>query len=222
MGRVGVSVSWGKDSIALADMAINALGPIPLYHLASPYSLPGYEQTIEHFAARAPLTTIEAARSLDEYIEWCGEIGLPHERERSVQKRAVKSIKTDRGSQAAHDLGVDVQMLGMRIDEKGPRADLLRARGLLYFAKTKGLWISCPIGRWSNRDVWAYIASRDLPYNRRIYDAQTHGYTRETIRNTGWLSTDGAHDGRIAWLAHHFPSEYETLAEHFPRVRMLR
>ena len=64
--------------------------------------------------------------------------------------------------------------------------------------------------------MWAYIVSRGIPYNRRIYDAETHGQTRD-LRNTGWLSTDGAEDGRIAWLAFHFPDEYETLAEHSRR-----
>jgi phosphoadenosine phosphosulfate reductase len=84
-----------------------------------------------------------------------------------------------------------------------------------------GSWKCCPLMGWTAKDVWAYIVSRRLPYNRRIYDAETHDQTRETIRNTGWLSTDGAAQGRIAWLRAHFPTEYRLLADEFPQVETL-
>lgn len=220
-GPMSVSVSWGKDSLALAHLALDTLGDVPLFHMASPYGLPGYDECKAYFAARATIHTLPASRTLDEYITWCQDIGLPHERERTVHQRVVSEIKRDRGSLWAEEHGILVQALGMRIAEKGPRARVLRKRGPVY-QMHDGSWKCCPLAYWSTADVWAYIVSRGIPYNRRIYDAETHGQTRETLRNTGWLSTDGAEDGRIAWLAFHFPDEYETLAEHFPQVRALR
>lgn len=220
-GPLAVSVSWGKDSIALAHLALDTLGSVPLFHMASPYALPGYEACRAYFAERATIHELPASRSLAEYIAWCQDIGLPHERERSVHQRVVSEIKRDRGTEWAREHGFVVQALGMRIAEKGPRAQVLRKRGPLY-QMTDGSWKCCPLAYWATQEVWAYIVSRGVPYNRRIYDAETHGQTRETIRNTGWLSTDGAEQGRVAWLALHFPDHYTLLAEHFPQVQALR
>lgn len=221
LGPCAVCVSWGKDSLALAHLALDTLGAkVPLFHMAGT-PMPGYEESVAYFHERATVHTLPAPKTLDETIAWCQSVGLPHERTQSEQKRVVQAIKRDRGTEWAMDHGIAVQVLGMRIDEGGPRARLLRKRGPTY-QTGDGLWKCNPLAWWSSKDVWAYIASHRIPYNRRIYDAETHGQTRETIRNTSWLSTDGAEDGRIAWLAFHFPEEYALLAGHFPQVRMMR
>lgn len=68
--------------------------------------------------------------------------------------------------------------------------------------------------------MWARIAERGLPYHP-LYDCESHGMTRETLRNSGWLTTVGAAEGRIAWLRQHFPEQYRALAAEFPQVRRL-
>lgn len=220
-GRMFVSTSWGKDSIALCDLAIRALpAPVTLFHMSSPYSLPGYDDTIAHFSARANVVTHKATRTLLEYIELCRDIGLPHERSRSEQSRVITSIKRGPAAEFAAEHGFAVQALGLRIEEHGPREFVLKSRGPVYQIADES-WRCCPLIGWSSRDVWAYIFANGLPYNRRIYDAETHGLTRFTIRNTGWLSTDGAHYGRIAWLRTHFPDEYRLLYKDFPAVASL-
>lgn len=217
---IAVMTSWGKDSVALCDIVLSTVGRVPLVHLGSPYALPGYDETITHFAARADIVTREASRSLAEYIEWCQRIGLPHERERGAHKRAVQTIKGDVGDALAEEHGWSTLALGMRIDEGGPRAILMRKRGPTY-AVASGVVKTNPLAYWETRDVWAHIVANDLPYNRAIYDAETHGQTRETLRNTGWLSTDGAHDGRLVWLRAHFPAQWEALADAFPHITTL-
>lgn len=222
LGPMIVMTSWGKDSLAMLDLAIDTLGPgVQALHLASPYGLPGYEETIAHFEARCTVHVDEARLSLAEYIDWHKRIGLAHERTREEQKKLVNKIKRDRGSEWCEAHGYDVQALGMRAAEGGPRAKVLRARGATYQI-ADGSWRSCPIAWWESRDVWAWILSRELPYNRRLYDAETHGMTRESIRNTGWLSTDGAGEGRIAWLWRHFPEQARALEQEFPRLALMR
>lgn len=216
-GKPVVSISWGKDSVAMGALAIDVLGRVAMMHLGSPYELPGYDETRAWFEARADVHVVPASKSLAEYIAWCHEIGLPHERSRSAQRSVVKQIKRDRGAIWCEEHGFDVVLMGLRIAEKGPRALLLRAKGPVY-RLVNGTWRGNPLAYWSHQDVWAFILSRGLPYNRRIYDAETHGLTRETIRNTGWLSTDGAEHGRIAWLRHHFPEQWKLLANEFPSV----
>jgi 3'-phosphoadenosine 5'-phosphosulfate sulfotransferase (PAPS reductase)/FAD synthetase len=152
--------------------------------------------------------------------EWCERIGLPHERTANVQSRVVQEIKRDRGGEWAREHGYAVQVLGLRASESVIRRMLLRRRGLLYQLST-GDWRAQPLAWWSAQDTWAYLFSREVPYHP-LYDHETHGQTRETLRNTGWLSTDGAEQGRIAWLQEHYPAQYRQLAAEFPRIRQLR
>lgn len=217
-GECVVMTSWGKDSVAQLDLAIEHLGPVRAIHLASSYRLPGSERVAEHFAARCDVSAVPDARSVEDVIAWLREVGLPHEREGSGRKAGTR-IKTSRGAAALADSGARLQMLGMRIAEGGPRAIWLRRAGPVYEAR--GAWVACPLAYWSTRDVWAYIASRGLPYPA-LYDCETHGQTRETLRNTGWLTLAGAQEGRVAWLEAHYPDEYRRLREAFPRVETLR
>lgn len=78
--------------------------------------------------------------------------------------------------------------------------------------------MTCPLAWWTARDVWAYLVSRSVPWHP-IYDYEDCGLTREKNRNTGWLSTDGASEGRLIWLRRHFPEQWERLATEFPDVR---
>lgn len=187
-------------------------------HLAS-VDMPGYEATIEHFSSRAEVINIPAPMTLAQYIEFTRSVGLPHERSRSNQSRVVGKFKRTIG----HDWAVEhgyIQALGLRIAEGGERAKVLCSRGPTY-AIADGTIKTNPLAYWSARDVWAFIVANELPYNRRIYDAQTHGMTRERLSNTGWLSTNGAGWGRIAWLRAHFPQQYRRLIDEFPHVATL-
>lgn len=219
IGQLVVMVSWGKDSVVAADLALRALGRVPLLHIASSYRLPGWERVQTHFEARTDVHVIESRRSLTETIEWLRDVGLPHERTRARQAAVVKAIKKDVGSAWCREHGFRVMVLGMRAEEnQHTRGRLFRRRGLLYAAH--GVHVASPLGWWTARDVWAYIVSRDLPWHT-MYDMQTHGETRETLRNAGWLSTDGAERGRIAWLRAHYPEQYRMLVAEFPQVAAL-
>lgn len=44
-GKLAIAMSWGKDSVAVADLVLGTLGRrVPVYHLASAYALPGGER----------------------------------------------------------------------------------------------------------------------------------------------------------------------------------
>jgi len=204
----------------MAALALQHFGKATIMHLESPYGLPGYGEVIAWFRERATVHTIPASRDLADYVRWCHDVGLPHERDRNAQQKVVTEIKRDRAREWLDESYFVVECLGLRIEEKGPRARMLKAKGPL-FRMASGRWRCCPIAYWTGRDVWAYLLACGIPYNHRLYDAETHGQTRESIRNTGWLSTDGAHDGRIAWLRQHFPDQYRILATEFPQVRSL-
>lgn len=213
-GSIIISTSWGKDSVALCDLAIETLGRVPLFHLKSAYQLPGNEKIVEHFAARTEVFEVPARMSLDEIVAWLQTHGLDYERQK------LRSAGTKRKTDAAVDwvlgAGYRVQALGMRAQESRSRATCFRIRGLTYQAH--GLTVTNPLGWWSARDVWAHLASRDLPYHP-LYDCETHGETRERLRNAGWLTLSpyGA-DAKIVWLREHYPDQYRDLVKHFPQV----
>lgn len=216
-----VSTSWGKDSVVLTDLVLRAWGGGEFLHISRPYALPGDEEP-----QRAVLGARDASlheiggRSIADALAWVREIGLPHERSEREQVAAVVEAKKQPALQWAVDRGYCVMVLGLRAEEnQRARGALLRARGVTFERRALGIWSSNPLAFWSARDVWAYIASRSVAYNRRVHDAETHGLTRETIRNTGWLSTDGSTTrGRAAWLRHHFPDEYQRLYREFPEM----
>mgnify|MGYP000656188618 FL=1 len=217
LGRMVISTSWGKDSIALLDVVIEVLGHVEAMHLASTYALPGSEHVKEHFAARCIVHEVPSAMPLAELVEWLQENGLGYERTRV--RGAGKKRKASSGIGWAKEHGYTVQALGMRAEESNGRRTCFRVRGLTYPAH--GLTITNPIGWWTVKDTWARIASRGLPYPS-LYDKETHGETRETLRNSGWLTVPSAQvDSRVSWLRVHYPAQYEALVAAFPQTGLL-
>lgn len=218
LGPTVVLSSWGKDSQAVVELALDVWGQrTRVRHLASSYRLPGWREVESHYAAQCEVVSIDDARSVEDVIAWLREVGLPHERASKSAVKAGTRVKTQRGV-ASSDAG-EVQLMGMRIAEGGPRAIRLRSSGHTYRARQG--WTSCPIYDWESRDVWALLASRKVPY-LPLYDFETHGQTRETLRNTGWLTLAGWDRGRVGWLARHYPEHYQTLRKHFPQVEKFR
>ena len=219
VGSVAVAMSYGKDSIAVGALALEVLGPVPVMHQESSYRLPGWEPVQEYFRARTTVHTIPAKRTLEETIAWLHEVGLGYERETTYSSKTANRAKRDLGDAWCETHGINALALGLRAEESKVRKMVMRKRGLVYQLRS-GQWRVQPIGWWTVADVWALIFSRELPYPR-VYDCESHGYTRENLHNTGWLTTIGARDGRIAWLRHHFPEQYRALVREFPRVQRL-
>ena len=216
LGSLVVSTSWGKDSCALLDLAIDVLGHVDAVHLDSAYKLPGGERVVEHFASRCTVHTVPSVMTLDEIVAWLQTHGLDLDRARL--KDAGKRRKTD-ALTAWVRVRYEVQALGMRAAESKARRECFRARGLTY--RAHDLLVSNPIGWWQTEDVWSRIASRGLPYHP-LYDCETHGLDRQSLRNAGWLTVQSDQiDARVAWLRAHYPEQYRALADAFPRVGLL-
>ncbi len=214
-GDVLFSSSWGKDSTALCGLALEVIGRPTIIHLASPYALPGDELVHRHFAERANVQVVPYRRSLAEYISWLREIGLGYER---AQRAGVGGrAKASLAGEWAQEHDYRVMALGIRAEESGQRRKLLLHRGATYERKD-GLRMVYPLAWWRARDTWAYIHVSGLPYHP-MYDMETHGFTRETLRNGGWLTT--IEPGRLPWLRAHYPEQYRMLTAAFPQVSMM-
>jgi phosphoadenosine phosphosulfate reductase len=78
--------------------------------------------------------------------------------------------------------GVDAWVSGVRREQSPERADTPK----ISWDERYGLWKGNPLADWSERDVWAYVAEHDLPYNRlhdRGYDSI--GCTHCTLPGAG-------------------------------------
>lgn len=217
IGPVAVSSSWGKDSTCCVDLALRMIGPsLRVFHLATSYRLPGWEPVARHFSDRCQVVEIPSPRALDETIAWLHEVGLGCDR---TDKQKASRKKASGGEAWCKESGIAAEIMGLRREESRQRDILVKWKGRVYQRST-GLWVALPIADWTSADVWSYLISRDLPWHR-LYDCETHGRTRFDLRNTGWLTTIDASDGRIAWLERHYPEQYRALVAEWPHLKTM-
>lgn len=218
LGACVVSTSWGKDSVVMMDLARRAWSDLHLLHLEDPFEYPGYEKVREFFLSGSRYHEITNQSREKILAEFC-ERGLWHDQDPKAQQAQVDREDKDFLQCFAEDHGYQVVLVGLRSEEnQRTRGVMLRSRGAT-FQRRSGLWQAHPLADWTARDIWAYICERKLPYNRKLYDAETHGRTRESIRNTAYVYTYGAaNHGTCAWLRHHFPDQWLDLCREFPEM----
>lgn len=105
-------------------------------------------------------------------------------------------ITRERVGTVAANLGFSGTVLGLRKTEASYRRIHLARRGAVFQA-ADGLWRCNPLASWTIADVWAYIASRDLPYSP-VYDRLSEiGVPRDDQRvgplplTNGWVLKRG-------------------------------
>jgi phosphoadenosine phosphosulfate reductase len=78
--------------------------------------------------------------------------------------------------------GAEAWVSGVRRDQSRSRAGTAK----LAWDPRYGLWKANPLADWSERDVWAYLAERDVPYNE-LHDRgyASIGCTHCTIPGAG-------------------------------------
>ena len=112
----------------------------------------------------------------------------------------------------------DLVFLGLRQEESAKRRVHLRTCGLLYQCKN-GFWHCNPIGDWTWRDVWAFILSRGLDYNR-AYDRLAELGVPPRRQRIGPLAVERVLGyGQLAILKRGWPELFNRFAAEFPEVR---
>lgn len=112
--------------------------------------------------------------------------------------------------------GYDGVFLGLRREESNGRRVLVHARGLLFENKRDGILECLPVGWWSYADVWAFIASQGLDYNR-AYDKQGDLPLRNR-RISYWAGESERQNGRWVWLRETYPELWAQFTSRFPEV----
>jgi 3'-phosphoadenosine 5'-phosphosulfate sulfotransferase (PAPS reductase)/FAD synthetase len=108
--------------------------------------------------------------------------------------------------------------LGLRQEESSARRVHLRKFGPLFFVQMDDCWHCNPIHDWSWQDVWAYIISTGLDYNR-AYDRLEEIGVEPEYQRIGPLAVERALGyGQIAILRRGWPDLYNRFCAAHPEA----
>lgn len=212
-GRVCVSVSMGKDSIALIHLAATVQPEFDAVHVGDEL-----EDMIANFSeVRAALF----ANHLFSQVTY-------HHLTTQMGGASVPQTLEAWGLHERYEASV----IGLRVEENGGRIFSLAKYGPIHQYETgiqAGLWRVCPLIYWSWMDVWAYIVENDLPY-LSVYDHPAAGpksTSRTSSVTAGRIMSDdpkhgGLNVGRMVQLQATAPEYYNMLKEKFPHVAAKR
>lgn len=215
IGPIGVSYSGGKDSTCVLDIVRRVVPDAPAAFFHSGSELASTLQIVSDVGAeviQARITMQEMAR----YAGWWDyaepvDPGCPFNAKRIVIEEPAETFVVRRR--------LRVLAYGLRAEESAGRARHA-TRGTLWQAADR-TWYCQPIIRWELRDVWAYIADRELPYNA-AYDAMSDArIPRESQRVATLLGERGSGWGRHVHLRRSAPDAWRELVREFPALARL-
>lgn len=220
-GPWGVSLSGGKDSVALAHLAHAAGWRGTLFHYWSEEIPPENTAIVLELGQRLdlPVVTVRITGDFDFFAEVGRFLVVAQtDEDRRLMRAHDRRYRGDiQAAVAAH--GFAGLFWGLRKDESRARAITIRRYGSLYRAKGRQEWTCHPLAGWSARDVWAYLVTHDLPWLAR-YDA-AEDRERARSETTFQFGLDGALwcRGQGARLRHDDPVLWARLIARFPDLR---
>ena len=107
---------------------------------------------------------------------------------------------------------------GLRADESRSRKNMGQYKAQPW-QDSRGIWRCEPLMDWTERDIWAYIAQNNLPYNA-VYDKyRSLGMPRTSWRVCTYAGRTSLAQGRWVWLRKGWPQLWARFAQRFPEVR---
>jgi len=216
IGPIGVAFSGGKDSVCVLDLVRRVVPDAPAALFDSGCELPetlSLATSMRVDIIRPRMSMLDMAR----YAGWW-EYADPVDRGCAFDAKAVLIQEPSEAFVVTRRLRV--LAYGVRGSESSARAVHAATRRELWQGADR-TWYLMPLAAWDERDVWAYIASRELSYHP-AYDAMAEAdIPRRSQRVAQMLGERGSGWGRHALLRRYAPEAWRALAREFPALYRL-
>jgi phosphoadenosine phosphosulfate reductase len=143
--RLTMACSFQKEESVLVHMLLAACPDARVFTIDTGVLFPETLQTWKRFEDRLGLRV--------EVLD-ASNPGQPWTLERCCSEAKVEAL--DRALD-----GVDAWITGIRREQATTRSDAAK----LERDEARGIWKVNPLADWSEKDVWRYISTHDLPYN---------------------------------------------------------
>lgn len=186
-GRAYVSVSWGKDSVVVADLATRIYDEISrppiVWFPAGAVENPDCALVRDAFLATHDVNyhEVEAALTSDEWDRTIGHDGAQAEFERAARVFGRRYVS------------------GIRAEESSTRRMAVGSHGLVSRNTAR------PIGHWQHYHVYAYLAGRNLPVHPAYACTMNGAMDRAEIRVSTIGGERGRRFGRAEWERRYYP-----------------
>lgn len=213
-----INCSYGKDSLVLLDLVFSITDKCIVIQSDSGYQLPETYEVREKCEKKYGYKThiLPQLMPMEEFLK---EFGLPGINRTGAQhKKVVELTKKNRLDEFIKELGCEGVFWGIRKEESKGRRVMASYKGDIFYNKNRELYFSSPISSFNHDDVWSYISWHEL-YYPEFYDKQNCGQNRNWIRNSSWVTTDGATEGTLVWLKYNYPEYFNKLSKEFKEVK---
>lgn len=212
--RIGLSLSGGKDSMAVLYLLREHLHRITVYHLDTGDLLPEVRDTVAELRKMCP-NFVHIQRDV---LDWIDRHGMPtdllpyaaHEVGRMAGQDAVRTVARYECCFANLMFPVweRAKADGVTLLIRGTKTCDQKRLPVTSGEVHDGIEIWLPIADWAHDDVFTYLRSVDAPLPR-LYGDMTNA--PECARCSAWWG-----EGRAAYLRKHYP---DLFADYAVRLR---
>jgi 3'-phosphoadenosine 5'-phosphosulfate sulfotransferase (PAPS reductase)/FAD synthetase len=119
---------------------------------------------------------------------------------------------------AMDEYEINAVILGLRVEESRGRRINYFLRGDEYYNRREKNVVLQPLGLWSVKDVFFYMALENIP-KHPVYNKLKKFKEKKQIRLNTPLTLDFTSEGDIGILKHVYPKTFNRYAEILPHIR---
>lgn len=168
-----VGWSGGKCSTAVLHMALQINPQIQVMFVDTGVEFPESYAFIKRMTEEWHLN-LKTYKPLANFWDVAKKYGMPQFRtigldrkgkKKAAMPRCCLELKEKTLKRAVKEIGMDLNITGIRLAESRSRSFLLAQKGQYYFAKSPKYWQCHPIAFWTLKDLNDYLTINKIPEN---------------------------------------------------------